>query len=242
MTATSLPVAPESVDERLAALDGQLAQILDELRRQRLEREKWRELADELAPIAEQAMNMTITQLASGPFDAGDVVGLVRAVLQDASAIQAWIGPLRSLAAMADEVGPLATSAVSSLNARLQMLDERGYFAFARQAAGVLDTVVTSFTHEDVKLLGDNIVLILETIKEMTQPEVMGLLGRTALSIRQVEASGSAHVPSTLTLLRQMRDPEVRRGLARLLATLRTIGAQPVSGTTPPESPEPQRR
>ncbi len=242
MTTTGVPVSAEGVEERLERLDEQLAEILAEVRRQRLERERWRELADELAPIAEQAMNMTITQLASGSFDAGEVVGLVRAVLQDASAIQAWIGPLRSLAAMADEVGPLATSAVSSLNARLQLLDERGYFAFARQAAGVLDTIVTSFTHEDVKLLGDNIVLILETIKEMTQPEVMGLLGRTALSIRQVEASGTTHVPSTLALLRQMREPDVRRGLARLLATLRTIGAPPVSGTASPESSNPQRR
>ncbi len=242
MTTTSVPLTRDGVDERLDRLDEQLGEVLAELQRQRLEREKWRELADELAPIAEQAMNMTIGQLASGPFDASEVAGLVRAVLQDASAIQAWIGPLRSLAAMADEAGPLATSAVSSLNARLQMLDERGYFAFVRQVAGVFDTVVTSFTHEDVKLLGDNIVLILETIKEMTQPEVMGLLGRTALSIRQVEASGTTHVPSARALLRQMRDPEVRRGMARLLATLRTIGAQPVSGTAAPESSEPQRR
>ena len=239
MTTTRVPVFADGVEERLDRLDEQLGEVVAELRHQRLERERWRELADELAPIAEQAMNMTIAQLASGSFDAGEIAGLVRAVLQDAAAIQAWIGPLRSLAAMADEAGPLATSAVSSLNARLQLLDERGYFAFARQVAGVLDTIVTSFSHEDVKLLGDNIVLILETVKEMTQPEVMGLLGRTALSIRQVQASGATPVPSTFALLGQMRDPDVRRGLARLLATLRTLGAQPVSGPASPESPNP---
>ena len=33
--------------------------------------------------------------------------------------------------------------------------------------------MVTSFGEDDVAALGDNVVLILNTLKEMTQPEVM---------------------------------------------------------------------
>lgn len=124
-----------------------------------------------------------------------------------------------------DEVAPLEVPAVASVNARLQQLVDRGYFSFARQAAGVVDTVVTSFSDEDVRLLGDNIVLILQTIKQMTQPEVMTLLGRTGRAIQDAETETVTEVPSTLSLIRQMRDPQVRRALGRVLATLRTLGA-----------------
>jgi uncharacterized protein YjgD (DUF1641 family) len=242
MTAGAFEQSAESVDERLDRLDKNVEEIALELRRQRLERDRWQELADELAPVAEEAMDLAITHLESDGYNMADVARLARAVLRDASVIEAWIGPLRSLAALADEAGPLATPAMASLNARLQQLDERGYFAFARQAAGVLDTVVTSFSEDDVRLLGDNIVLILQTIKQMTQPEVMGLLGRTALSIQEVELEGATEPPSSLALLRQMRDPEVRRGLARLLETLRAIGAERMADRRPPVGVHTDRR
>ena len=242
MTAGATQVLTESIDERLDRLDKNVEEIVAELRRQRLDRDRWQELADELAPIAEEAMDLAITHLGSDGYDMADVARLARAIVRDASVIEAWIGPLRSLAALADEAGPLATPAVASINARLQQLDERGYFSFARQAAGVLDAVVTSFSDEDVRLLGDNIVLILQTVKQMTQPEVMGLLGRTALSIQEVETEGATEPPSTLALLRQMRDPQVRRGLARLLETLRAIGAERTADRLPPAGEHTDRR
>jgi uncharacterized protein YjgD (DUF1641 family) len=219
------------VDERLDRLAGQLAEIGDELRRQREERNRWQELAEDLAPIAEEAMTMATSHLDAENYDFSQVVNLVGAVIRDAATLEAWIAPLRILSALADELGPLAAPATVSLNARLQNLDERGYFSFAREAAGVVDTVVTSFSDEDVKLLGDNIVLILRTVKQMTQPEVMSLLGRTAATLQEVELGNTARTPSTFALLRQMRDPQVRRGLVRVLATLRTIGTEPSPAT-----------
>jgi uncharacterized protein YjgD (DUF1641 family) len=228
----STATTKSSVDERLDGLADQLAEIRGELRRQREDRERWQELADDLAPIAEEAVSMATRHLDADHCDFGQVASLAHALVRDAATLEAWIGPLRILSALADELGPLATPATASLNARLQQLDERGYFSFARDAAGVVDTVVTSFNDEDVKLLGDNIVLILRTVKQMTQPEVMSLLGRTAVTLQEVESGDTAKTPSTFALLRQMRDPEVRRGLVRVLATLRTIGAEHGPATT----------
>jgi uncharacterized protein YjgD (DUF1641 family) len=222
-----------SADERLDQLAGQLADITGELRWQRQERERWQELAGDLAPVAEQAMAMATSQLEAGEYDFAAVARLAQAVVRDAALLESLLGPLRAASALAAEVGPLAAPVADSLTARMQQLDERGYFAFARQGAGILDTIVTSFTEEDVKQLGDNVVLILQTVKQMTQPEVMGMLRRTAVTIAEAEADGQAKAPSTLALLRQMRDPQVRRGLARALDTLRALGAEPESAANP---------
>ncbi|HET9082703.1 MAG TPA: hypothetical protein VFO01_19585 [Trebonia sp.] len=233
-----------TTDERLDQLAAQLQEVSDELRRQREGRERWAELAGDVAPLAGDAMSAAIRYLDADASEFADVASLAHALARNASVLEAWLGPLRSMAALADEAGPLATPAVASLTSRLQQLDERGYFDFARQTAGVLDNVVTSFTEEDVRLLGQNIVLILQTVRQMTQPEVMNLLGRTATGISESETAGgpAGPPPSTLTLIRQMHDPLVRRGLARLLATLRTIGAQPASTGPQPAGTSQQAR
>jgi len=138
--------------------------------------------------------------------------------------MEALLAQLESLSALADDVVPLATPAMSTLTETLQELDDKGYFAFARGGAGIVDKVVTSFTEEDVEALGDNVVLILNTVKEMTQPEVMTLLQRTALTAQDVDDE-FAEAPSMFALLRQMRDPQTRRGLGRVMTMLRTVGA-----------------
>ena len=54
---------------------------------------------------------------------------------------------------------------------RLVTLDKKGYFTFAKSGCTSSTAFVTGFSEEDVDALGDNVVLILETVKEMTQPE-----------------------------------------------------------------------
>ena len=228
----AVSTAPASVEERLDRLALQLDYITMEMQKQRYDRERWQELIDDISPLVEQGMGMAINHLAADECEFGDLWKLAHTFVQNAAVLEAWIGPLRTMSALAEELGPLATPAVSSLNEKLQRLDERGYFHFAREAGAIVDNVVTSFTEEDVRLLGENIVLILQTVKQMTQPEVMGLLGRAAVTIQEVESDGTSEPPSTLALLKQMRDPQVRRGLARLMATLRTIGADNSTGAS----------
>lgn len=157
--------------------------------------------------------------------------GLAR-LLADAELRDRRLEPLRDLAAEAGVIAGPAFERVTEVAARL---DERGYVAFARGAGAIVDRVVTSFDERDVRALGDNIVLILETLKDLTQPEVMHLLQRTASAAQEVEHGAlDAEPPGALALLRSLRDPAVRRGLARMLEVVRSLGA--TSTTTDPGS------
>ena len=143
-------------------------------------------------------------------------------LLADARRRDAELDMVRDLAA---DLGVMAGPTVEALTARLAVLEERGYLDFARGGAGVLDTVVTSFGGDDVRALGDNIVLILQTLKELTQPEILNLLRRTAVAAHAHEGDALPDdPPSTFDLLRQLRDPEVRRGLNRVLEIVKSVG------------------
>jgi uncharacterized protein YjgD (DUF1641 family) len=54
----------------------------------------------------------------------------------------------------------------------------------------------------------------------------MGLLNRTGVSLQHIDDDVDAAPPSMLALVKQMRDPQVRRGLGRTLALLRTVGGE----------------
>ncbi len=219
--------AERTVDERLDLLTEQVALIADEMRQQRQQRERWADLVSDSAPVVSGAFDMVSRELESLSDDVTveDAVQLTRTLARAVPTMDALLRQLESLSALGEEIVPLATPAMATLTSTLQELDDKGYFAFAKGGADIVDKVVTSFTEDDIDALGDNVVLILNTVKEMTQPEVMTLLQRTALTAQDVDEE-FAEAPSTFALLKQMRDPQTRRGLGRVMTMLRTIGAE----------------
>lgn len=219
----TVDLAAPTVEERLGRLADRVDELVEEMRHQRELRERMTELVHDLSPVTSQAMAGLTKELEAlrDVLTTEDLVRLARSLARALPAIEGLVaqaGPLRELAG--DAVG-LAGPVMAGLTDRLQALEERGYFAFARQGLGVVDRIVTTYGEDDIRALADNVVLILDTVKEMTQPEVMGLLSRTMHVVQEAEP---AEPPSLFALLKEMRDPQVRRGIARMLTMLRSVG------------------
>ncbi len=129
------------------------------------------------------------------------------------------------LAELFAEVSHLMGPALASLTERLARLEADGWFEFADHGAGVVSKVVEAFDGDDLDALGDNVVTILETVRSMTQPEVMALVGRATTELRE-SVDDTAPPPSLPRLLGELREPEVKRGFERLLVLLRSMGAE----------------
>jgi len=142
-------------------------------------------------------------------------------LLDHAERRDAELEPLRDLAA---EVGVLAGPAMDTITHRFAELQDRGYVAFARSSGRVVERIMTSFDEDDVEALGDNVVLMLETLRDLTQPEILQLLRQTAGSVGHLDEPTRGAPPSAFALLKQLRDPQVRRGLDRLLGMVRSVG------------------
>jgi uncharacterized protein YjgD (DUF1641 family) len=160
---------------------------------------------------------------ASGDARLDRIEARLDALLAHAERRDAELEPLRDLAA---EAGVLSGPMMTSLTVQVADWDERGYLGFARSSARVVDRIVTAFDEEDVEALGDNVVLMLETLRDLTQPEILRLLRQTAGSVNHLEADVEGPPPSAFDLLRGLRDPEVRRGLGRMLDLLRSVGTK----------------
>jgi uncharacterized protein YjgD (DUF1641 family) len=184
------------------------------------------ELMRDLTPIANEAFRLSVEQLEEIQeyVELGDLLRLLKRVLRNGRNFEKMLNQLESLMDLVNTLGPLTDEAFGKAVESLTELERKGYFTFAQGGMRIMDNVVTSFSDEDVDRLGDNVVLILDTVKEMTQPEIMNFVRNTLLV-----AEGEIDKPVDISytgLMRQMRDPEVRRGLAMTMRVLHVVGAQ----------------
>lgn len=219
--------ATAAVLARLDAMSAQLAAMAEQVAAADAARQQWAELVATLVPVSRGALEVATRELADLEADVtiDDVTRFARTSARAVPRLEAMIGQVGSVSELAHEVNSISGAGLTRLTEILQTAEDKGYFMFARRGAAIADRVVTTYSEDDVVALGENVVTILDAIKELTQPEVMALLNRTARTIQDVEETPTSP-PSTLALLRSMRDPQTRRGLARVLSMLHTIGAQ----------------
>lgn len=201
-----------------------LTEQLDEQRRRQRE---FDELKEDMIPIANHMMKLTIDELADigSDFQAEDFIFLVKRLLRNTHSFIRLMDYLEAGIGFSEEVSLLGTQIFNSLVETLDRLEHEGYFGFLNEGWNIVERIVTEFSEEDVKALGDNIVTILGTVRTMTQPEILNLANN---AIGAIEATPVEDEDiSTLGLLRELSDPQVRRGMARLLNIVKALADEP---------------
>jgi uncharacterized protein YjgD (DUF1641 family) len=218
------------LEHKLDAMSGQLDLIAEELREQRLRRQQWDELRSDLSPIAAEAMTLASNELESIQefVQPEDMLRLLRRILRNTKNIEDGMARYESLMDFLDDAGTLTTEAFVKIMNTLESFEQRGYFEFANAGLGIVDQVVTAYSKEDVEALGDNIVQMLDIVKNLTQPEMLAVATRMLDAVQRQQAAAElerVEPPGLFALAGQIRDPEVRRGLARALNTFKVVSA-----------------
>ena len=224
------------LEAKIDALTEQVAQIAAEAKEQRMRRESWDELRLDVTPLLGQAMESAGRQLEDVQefTSMDDLVRLLKRVLRNVNRLEETFARFESALEFLDDAGSLGDEAFVKALRALETFEQRGYFTFAKAGFDVVDRVVTTYGEDDVRALGDNVVTMLDTVKEITQPDMLALLQRMidALQAQQhVIEEEPADPPGVFALIRKMRDPNVRRGIDRALNTLGSVTAETSAAT-----------
>jgi uncharacterized protein YjgD (DUF1641 family) len=225
------------LERKLDTMSGQLDLIAEELREQRLRRQQWDELRSDLSPIAAEAMELASNELEviQDFVQPEDMLRLLRRILRNTKNIEDGMARYESLMDFLDDAGTLTNEAFVKILTTLETFEQRGYFEFANAGMGVVDEIVTAYSKEDVEALGENVVQMLDIIKNLTQPEMLAVATRMLDAVQRQQAAAElepAEPPGLFNLAGQMRDPEVRRGLARALNTFKVVSASETESAT----------
>jgi len=214
------------LNQKIDMLAEQVAYLSEQAKLAERQRQERAELTRDLTTIATEAYRISIDQLEEIQeyIDLADLLRFFKRLLRNGRNFEKMLDQLESLMDLIDTMGPLADEAFGKAVTAMTEMEQKGYFAFARGGVQMMDNIVTSFSEEDVNRLGENIVLILNTVKDMTQPEILTFV-RNTLMVAEKEIEKPVDVSYT-GLLRQMRDPAVRRGLALTMRVLHVVGEQ----------------
>jgi uncharacterized protein YjgD (DUF1641 family) len=211
---TSQAAVPEAAPQDLAALSEkldvlsvQVAYLIEQAQETARRQRERSELLHDALPIANDALGLMTEQLdeIQEYIDLSDILRLFKRLLRNGRNLDRMLDQLESLMDLAQTAGPLANDVLEKVTDQLEVAEQRGYFALAKGGARALDRVASSLTPQDLDCLANNAVVVLAAFQGLCQP---------------VESA------SLRSLLGQMRNPDVRRGLAVVMRMVRIIGAQ----------------
>jgi uncharacterized protein YjgD (DUF1641 family) len=237
-------VAPVAKDDQLAEISRKLdllAQSMMVMGQQvnflmeqadvgRRRQQEWDDFMADLTPVVKEVYGLAEEQLDEMQqfVQLEDLAFLAKRLARNTRNINEMLDLLESGFDFVKDAAPLTRDMMDEATTKLEEFERKGYFGFVRQGTYVMDQIVTSFSEDDVKQLGDNVVLILNTVKTLTQPEMMNMVNSLTQGFHEAEAEAeSGKLPTGMYgLLKQMNDPEVRRGLAITMATLKKVSQQ----------------
>jgi uncharacterized protein YjgD (DUF1641 family) len=218
--------------QKIDNLSMQVAFLSEQAKIQQRRQQEFDELKQDMIPIANHLIKLTIDELAEidPEFEIEDLFFLLKRVLRNVPSILIMFDRFEAIMGITDEVELLGKQVFSTAVEKLDQLEREGYFGFAQEGWGILERVVTEFSDEDVKALGENVVTILTTVRNMTQPEIMAMANNAIGAIQEVPPE--TKTPSVLSLLRDLSNPKTRRGMARMINLLQVLDEQPTKTNT----------
>lgn len=215
------------LNNKLDALSGQVQELTEHMEAQRRRQQEWDDLKTDLTPVAMDLFQVAVEQLNEiEPYvQLEDLLYLVKRLARNTRNIEQLLDQVESISDLAQDVGPIVNDAFLAAVQQMDAMERKGYFRLAKEGQYVLDNVVAAFGPEDVRQLGDNVVTILMTIKQMTQPEIMAMAQNLAGTMRKTEVQQEEVPTSFWSIFKQLRDPQTRRGLALTLDMLKAVGS-----------------
>ncbi|MFQ5632516.1 MAG: DUF1641 domain-containing protein [bacterium] len=214
----------KDIQKQLTEINEKLNFLTEPMQIQARRQREMQELKDDLSRIATDFTQTAILELdeVSQHFDTNDLLHLVKKLLRNTRNLTALLDKVESTGTFLEDATPIARQAFLDLLQTLNELDRKGYFAFFREVGMVLDRIVTAFSVEDVKALWDNIVTILNTVKNLTQPDMLSAMNNAISVYKHLDFVVEKDV-SYWQIARQLKSPEMKQGIALGVEFLKSL-------------------
>jgi uncharacterized protein YjgD (DUF1641 family) len=214
----------QNVQAQIDVLNGKLDIILEEIEHQRRHRREMEDLKDDLMRVGHDLYKTTVDGLEEihDEVSTGDIAFLGKKLLRNVNNITATFEQFENVRGFVEDFAPVSRQLSLDLMARLHEFDRKGYFDFLRELSKMSDNIVTTFSAEDVRNLGENVVTILNTVKNLTQPDMLQAINNALNVYKKLDITVEGDV-SIVKLVREMNSQEVRRGLVFMIEFLKSL-------------------
>jgi len=221
-------MSDQNIQAQIDAINRKLDFIIEEMQAQRESRQSLEDLAEDVSIIGKDIFKNTVIQLdkAGVEIDPEALTGIGLKLIRNISNINEFLEMLESINDFMKDVGPIVHQVGLDAINKMHELEQKGYIDFFRELSKSLDNIVGHFTAEDVKALSDNIVFILETVKNLTQPDMLKAINN-ALAIYKNLDMENVEEYSIWKAMMEMRKPEMKKGIGFMITFLKKMSEIP---------------
>lgn len=217
----------KKMQQQIDDMNRKLDRVLEEVIAQREMRQTASDLVADLSIIGNDLFGAAVTELdaAGVEIDAEAVKVLLLKIVRNIDSLNEMFDTLEAAFDLVKDIAPVVRQFGLDGVDQLQKLESKGYLDFMKESSKIFDNIVAHFTPEDVRLLSENAVSILETVKSLTQPEMLSAINNGLVVYKSLDVS-SVPEYSLMKAFRAMKTPEMKKGLGFMITFLKNIAAE----------------
>jgi len=214
----------DTTAKQIEELNLKVDTILEYVNQQRLKSQAMDDLMADVSIIGKDAYDSTVKALDEHEvvLDPDQLRELAIRAAQNVGNFNTLLDTLGSAMDLMRDVGPIANEVIIDTTKKLHEFEQKGYFEFMKEFGAVIDNIVTHYDIQDVRMLADNVVTILDTVKNLTQPEVLKSLDTAVKVFSNMETE---NVPeySIFKVMREINKPEMKKAWGFLFTFMKNM-------------------
>ena len=216
--------AEKNLEKRIEALDKKMDLILEHVHHQKMNSNMIEDLVSDLSIVGKDAYDSTVEELDKRQvvIEPSELTDLAVSILRNIGNIKTVMETLEMAVDLGKEVGPMANEMIIDFTKQMNEFEQKGYFKFFREFGPIIDNIVQGFSPEDLKELSENIVSILGTVKDMTQPEVLGTMQNAIKAFNSMETETVPEY-SVWKVMRELNSPEMKKALGYGITFMKNV-------------------
>ena len=217
----------QKIQQQIDDINRKLDIILEEVFAQKQSRETISDLADDLSLVGKDVFKNTVIELdkAGVELDSDALKGTGIRLIRNIDNINEFLDTLESINDFLKDVTPIARQVGLDTIQKMNELDQKGYIDFFKELSKVLENIISHFSVQDVRDLSDNVVTILETVKEMTQPDMLSAMDNAVNVFKNLDTKDIPEY-SLWKAMKEMRSPEMKKGLGFMITFLKNLAKE----------------
>jgi len=202
------------INERLDKLENKIDLLLEYVNQQRLNSTIVEDLAGDLGIIGKDFYDTAVEELDKRQveIDPSELTDLMISLMRNIGNFRVVMNTFEMAIDLTKEIGPIANEAIIDFTKKLAVWEQKGYFAFIKDIGPIIENIIDGLEPKDMKDLADNVMLILHTVKDITQPNMLKSIDNAVRLYASIETE---NVPSysVWRLMREMNSPEMKKAI-----------------------------
>ena len=213
-----------NIQDQITEMNRKLDLVLNEVNKQRLKREQFEDLADDLSIIGQDVFTSTVQTLdnAGIDLDYDALNSLLIKVVRNIGTFNQMFDILESANDLMKDLSPIINQVGVDAISIMAEFEQKGYFDIIAEFMKVVDSLVKNIKPEDVRVLNDIIPTVVEIFKNITNPKMLNTVNNALIAFNNVD-SDKVKPYSMFKVMRKMNSKEMKQNMGFMMTFLEEL-------------------